>query len=139
MFEGQSEQLAKLASLGALTSVAAGILAGSLCAVAFFAGVGALLLGSGFTFRPFGAALVNRRGQRISRIRALLRAAITWSPVIAVGLLLKLGPDISDTGGWRLALEVALLLAFAAAAAWAIARPPRGIQDRIAGTWIVAR
>ncbi len=36
-----------------------------------------LLSRSGFTFRPFGAALVNARGERASRLRALRRAAVT--------------------------------------------------------------
>jgi hypothetical protein len=139
LIDVDSNQLAKVASLRAQTSLGVGLLAGTFCMVAFFAGVGALLLGSGFTFRPFGAALVNRRGQRISRIRAVIRAAITWSPVIALGFLLKLGPDITDTPGPLLALQLGLLALFAAFAAWAIARPSRGIQDRMAGTWIVPR
>ena len=139
LLDDQSEQMEKLASLGALASVGLGIFGGTFCVVALLALAGALLLGSGFTFRLFGAALVNRRGQRISRIRGLVRAAITWSPIAVVGLLLKVGPDISATSGWRLTLQAVLLLAFAACAAWAIARPSRGIQDRFAGTWIVPR
>jgi hypothetical protein len=36
-------------------------------------------------------------------------------------------------------LESVLLALMAAGAVWAIMRPSRSIQDRIAGTWIVSR
>ena len=52
---------------------------------------------------------------------------------------MKYGPDVNATSGWRLLLEWTLMAIFAAAATWAIARPSRGIQDRLAGTWIVPR
>jgi RDD family len=123
----------------ALASITVGILGGMFCMVAVFAGIGALVFGSGFTFRPFGAALVNRRGQRISRVRAFIRALIAWSPIVAIAIMLKSGPDITDTTLVPLTAQIALLAALAAGAAWSIARPSRGLQDRIAGTWVVPR
>lgn len=36
-------------------------------------------------------------------------------------------------------LQTSILLAFLAGAIWALLHPVRGIQDRIAGTWIVPR
>jgi len=131
--------LQKLMAPRALASVTVGLFGGTFVVVAVFAAVGALLFGNGFTFRPCGAALVNRKGQPISRIRALARAAIVWSPIVAIAIALKVGPEIQEASiGW-IALEVALLAVFIAAAGWAVARPSRGIQDRLAGTWIVPR
>jgi hypothetical protein len=100
--------------------------------------VGAAVTGSGFTFRPTGAALVNRRGERVSRIRALWRAAVTWSPIVFV---LALFPFSKPPGGrvYVLLMQTAVMAAMLAAALWAIARPTRGIQDRLSGTWIVPR
>src|SRR3954464_257342 len=131
--------LEKLTSMRALASVAMAILAGTFVIPAFFAVLGALIFGTGFTFRLMGAALVNRRGQPISRLRALARAVVTWLPAIVVCILLKYGPDVKDATGWRLVSEYVVMVLFAAAAGWAIARPSRALQDRIAGTWIVPR
>src|SRR5262249_6213113 len=105
----------------------------------FFSGIGAVITGSGFTFRPFGAMLVNARGKRVSRIRALWRAVVTWTPVVVTLALFALHPK---SGGGRpgvFALQAAVMAAMAAAAVWAILRPSRSIQDRLSGTWIVPR
>jgi hypothetical protein len=101
--------------------------------------VGALITGSGFTFRPFGTALVNRRGKRISRLRGLWRAAVTWSPMAVLFFCFNRGPEVTSAGNWFLALELSLVAVLAAGAAWAITRPARGLQDRLAGTWVVPR
>ena len=135
----QAEGLAKLATARAFTGIVIATLGGTFIAVAFFAGVGALVTGSGFTFRPFGTALVNRRGKRISRLRGLWRAAVTWSPTVILFFVFKRGPDITAAGNAFLALDLLLVAVLAAGAAWAILRPSRGLQDRLAGTWVVPR
>jgi hypothetical protein len=100
--------------------------------------IGAAVTGSGFTFRPFGAALVNRRGARASRFRALWRAAVTWSPIVPTLALLVFSKPPNYRVG-ILVLQSAIMIAMLAAALWAIARPSRGIQDRLSGTWMVPR
>jgi hypothetical protein len=65
--------LQKLMTPRALAALAVGLFGGTFVVVAFFGAVGALVFGNGFTFRPCGASLVNRKGQPISRIRALSR------------------------------------------------------------------
>ena len=135
----QAEGLSKLANARALAGIVAATLGGTFIAVAFFAAVGALATGSGFTFRMMGTALVNRKGKRISRVRGLWRAAVTWSPMIALFFSFKYGPDITKGGYGFLALDLAFVLMLGAGAVWAILRPSRGIQDRLAGTWIVPR
>ena len=74
--------------------VAVGIFGGTFVVVAFFARVGALLFGSGFTFRPCGASLVNRKGQPISRIRALCARRDHVGPIVAIAFAFKFGPEI---------------------------------------------
>jgi serine/threonine protein kinase len=101
--------------------------------------VGALVTGSGFALRAAGAAIVNGRGEPASRLRALWRAIVTWSPA-AVGLaLLQIGPKVQDMTVAVAAAQTLPLLLLAAGAAMAIRNPPRGWQDRLAGTWIVPR
>ncbi len=135
----QGQGLAKLANARALFGIVVATFGGTFIAIAVFAAIGALTTGSGFTFRAFGAALVNRKGTRISRVRGLWRAAVTWSPMIALFFAFKYGPDVTKGGYGFLLLDLALVVILAAGAAWAILRPTRGIQDRIAGTWIVPR
>jgi hypothetical protein len=100
--------------------------------------IGAAVTGSGFTFRPFGAALVNRRGERASRVRALWRSIVTWIPLLPVLGLFAFSktPEYRTTASLVQTLIMAGMLA---AALWSIARTPRGIQDRLSGTWIVPR
>jgi hypothetical protein len=129
----------KVSRPGVLTAISVAAMGGTFVAVALFAFAGALLTGSGFTFRPSGLILVNRRGQPVSRVRALCRAAVTWSPIVAVAVAFKLGPDIMKAGNAVLALHLALHAILIAGAIYAWLHPARGLQDRIAGTWIVPR
>ena len=69
--------LQKLMAPRALAAVAVGLFGGTFVVVAVFSVVGALLFGNGFRVSAAcGASLVNRKGQPISRVRALARAAI---------------------------------------------------------------
>jgi hypothetical protein len=128
-----------LATWAGLWLVALAAAAGSFVIPIFFAVLGALVTGSGFTFRPFGAALVNRRGQRASRFRALWRAAVTWAPMVVVLIVIKASPEPPNYRVSVLALETVLMVLIAGAAVWAVYHPSRSIQDRLAGTWIVPR
>ena len=101
--------------------------------------LGALITGSGFTFRQFGAALVNARGERASRVRALWRALVTWMPMCATLVVVKIAPEPPNHRVSLLALESALMMLAIAAAVWAVNHPARSLQDRLAGTWIVPR
>jgi hypothetical protein len=113
--------------------------AGSFVMPIFFSVLGALITGSGFTFRPFGAALVNRRGKRASRLRALWRAFVTWTPLCVTMIVVKMSPDPPNYRVDLLVLETALMAFVAGAAAWAVFHPSRSVQDRLAGTWVVPR
>ena len=113
--------------------------AGSSVLPMFLSAFGALITGSGFTFRPFGAALVNARGERASRLRALWRAALTWAPMCVTLVVVKISPKPPAYRVSLLALETLVMVLVMTAAAWAIQHPSRSLQDRLAGTWIVPR
>jgi hypothetical protein len=139
LFSAKGNGLAGLSSPAMLWAVALASASGMLLVVAPFALIGALVTGSGFTLRWFGAALVNRRGERASRLRALWRAIVTWSLACAVAMLFSK----TDTAGYVdlrvLALQTAGIALVIGAAIWTVLHPSRSIQDRLAGTWLVPR
>jgi uncharacterized RDD family membrane protein YckC len=97
--------------------------------VALFGLVNALIFGGG-VIRLLGLEFVTAEGRRASRLRVLSRTAATWAPVLIVT------PVASSTAPWL--VSSCLLLVFAGAVI-ALLNPERGIQDRLAGTWIVPR
>ena len=109
------------------------------CIVAVFGLIAAFAARGGITMRAFGAALVTADGRDASRLRALLRAAIAFSPVVIVLLTMKYGADVRQGSVTTALLFTLPLVLFAAGAFWAWRHPSRGIQDRVAGTWIVPR
>ena len=100
----------------------------------------------GLLLRLLGIAVVDRAGRQISPLRGLVRAAVAWLPVLLWGSLLLFGPttsgptrEVAEAAGWVIAAVVALMILFMAGVVWAVVRPERGIQDHIAGTWLVPR
>ncbi|MEO5823162.1 MAG: protein kinase, partial [Vicinamibacteraceae bacterium] len=110
----------------------------SLMVVALFGLVTAVTT-RGVVLRSLGFELVTGDGRRATRWRVLARAAIAWSPIL-VGLLLSTALGGLAVGLWGLMIGLGVALAIMLAGAIvAIARPSRGLQDRLAGTWIVPR
>jgi hypothetical protein len=127
-----SPPLVMLGLMALIASAGAGL-------VAVLGLIGALVTRSSFTLRALGATLVTSDGRDATRIHAVRRTIITWSPLALSWLLFKLGPPIKGTtAGWALlyTIPVAILVA---GAVWAWRHPSRGLQDRIVGTWIVPR
>jgi uncharacterized integral membrane protein len=96
--------------------------------------------------RLFGIAVVTQDGSRAGRLRTFCRSTAVWAPVWGTALLLLLLSNFIATRTFGLILfaliipfGVALLLLFVTGAIWAGLRPERGLQDRIAGTWLVPR
>jgi hypothetical protein len=117
-----------------------GLVAGGAAAfVAVLGLIGALAMRGGFTIRGFGAALVLADGRDASRMRALLRAAVAWSPLAIWYVALRLTPSAQQMTVGAALLFTTIVAILLAGAAWAWRHPSRGIQDRIAGTWIVPR
>ena len=96
--------------------------------VAIFAHVNALVFRGG-VIRVLGLELVTADGKQASRFRVLVRTAATWVPLMIVA-------PPSSPAHW---LTYPCLLMLFAGAVVAILSPERGIQDRLAGTWIVPR
>lgn len=105
----------------ALTALAAVLIAG-------LGLVWALAWRGGFWLRLFRMAVVTADGQEVSRWRAVARAAVVWSWAPA-----WLWVQMSDASSIPIA-PVTL-----AAVIFASLDPVRGVQDRIAGTWLVPR
>jgi hypothetical protein len=139
LLAGTSAQVERLNRPLALWSVLALIAAGSAAFVAVLGLIGALAVRGGFPLRAFGGALVRADGRDGSRLRGIVRALVTWSPVILFPVLITFGPPLDriTTGFAFLYTLVPVMLL--AGAVWAWRHPSRGIQDRIAGTWIVPR
>jgi hypothetical protein len=64
---------------------------------------------------------------------------VTWLPVVPALVLLQIAPKLQTPSISSLLAQTLVLAIFAAGAAWALKNPARGVQDRLAGTWIVPR
>ncbi len=139
VIEGNTAALEAMNRPLSMVGVLGLIAGGSLGFVAMLGTIGALLTGSGFTIRGFGAMLVTRQGHPATRWRALVRALITWSPLVIWFVIMKFAGKAEDTTP-AVAVSFTLFVGvFLAGALYAWRHPARGIQDRIAGTWIVPR
>jgi len=139
LIANQTAGLAAFSRPVVLWTVLAVIAGGALAFVAGLGLLGSLICRGGFTLRGFGAALVLADGRDASRLRALLRAVVAWSPLLVWFAALRMAPPVQrSTAAIALAYTTAILL-LAAGAIWAWLHPSRGIQDRAAGTWIVPR
>ena len=121
--------------ISSVTGMALGLVL--LCALA-----SSVLVPGGVAGRALGLAVVNRRGVEIGRVRSLARALMAWLPGIVWFGYLATAPKIQRVvpAPESPLLAVTLtLVALGIGAAWAIARPERGLHDRMAGTWVVPR
>jgi hypothetical protein len=123
----------------------------------------ALVSRGGIALRLIGAAVVTRNGLPAAGARARLRAALSWAPVLAAAAalfaghspLLTLTPPASQFYAvrvvqflpvffpsapslviTRVAIITVALGVFAIGVIAAVVDPERGLQDRLAGTWL---
>lgn len=121
---------------------------------AFFFIVCAGVLGSlaAFVFRGglllqlFGIAVVSKDGVRASRFRAFWRSFVAWLPgflgafACCVGMVSYSSEKVPESVPLALLLVGLVLIALmVAGAVWSVANPSRGLQDKIAGTYLVPR
>ena len=107
----------------------------------FFSIVSSIAVPGGVATRLIGIAVVTRDGNEIGRLRSLARTLIAWGPILP-WLVLVPNPIVMGFGPASPAPVLAISLAFGgmiAGVVWAIAAADRGLQDRIAGTWVVPR
>jgi hypothetical protein len=90
----------------------------------------AFLWRGGFWFTTLGMALVTSDGREVSRVRAAARALIVWSwvPVQVAALL----------NGWT-AVLLTTAIGKGVGLLWSVRHPSRGLQDRLAQTYLVPR
>ena len=82
----------------------------------------------GFWLSALGVAVVTPDGREASRWQAAARAVVAWSWVPITAIVRAYGGPFH----WVLGIVGAL-------AAFAVAVPPRGVQDRVTGTYLVPR
>jgi hypothetical protein len=133
--ERQARILSRLPAVAPAAAVAAG-----LACAAFFGILVAAPLRGGLSFRIAGLAVVDTAGRPAGRARALWRSLVAWAPAIvvcAVGfqILVDVMRD-RPVSWWPVAVSMAIALA---GTAFAILRPSRGLQDRLAGTFVTPR
>ncbi len=99
----------------------------------------AALATRGVMLRLLGFEIVTADGRLAPRWRVLARTAIAWSPILvpllATGVIEGVGAHLPD----MIPVFAVALAVQCAGAIVAIAQPARGLQDRLAGTWIVPR
>ena len=91
---------------------------------------------------------MSASGYEASRFRAFVRAAIAWTPAVLLGSALDLNalPDpsaaVSPLDWFPLPTLVVFVLASAilvVGIVWMARDPARGLQDRLAGTYLVPK
>ena len=83
-----------------------------------------------------GLAVVDGSGEEVSRLRGFLRALVAWAPVAVPYVWLPDTPAVPPMFWWSVAVGGAIFLT---GATWAALHPQRGLQDHIAGTYLVPR
>jgi hypothetical protein len=84
----------------------------------------------------WGIAVATTGGGQVSRVRALGRTIVAWLPIFAGGAVVVRGGMLPADEALVTILAVSLWIG---CALYAIARPARGVQDLVAGTWLVPR
>jgi eukaryotic-like serine/threonine-protein kinase len=103
-----------------------------------------LIFRQAMILRPFGMAVVTRRGSEASRLRLFWRAIVAWLPLFVglpfIGALaFSSSADYGDYGYIFLGILLVIVLAWLGAAILALIWPNRGVADRLSGTTLVPR
>ncbi|MBN2506840.1 MAG: protein kinase [Verrucomicrobia bacterium] len=109
--------------------------AGLLVYVGFPALACALLFRGGLVLWALGVVIVRSDGGRASRLRVFWRALIAWSPVALAPVWLAMLITVAEP----FASAVLATVLVGSLAVLSLAFPDRGLQDRLAGTWLVPR
>jgi hypothetical protein len=100
----------------------------------------AALLRGGIAIRVAGIEVQDGRGEPASALRCSIRALVAWSPALFLMLMTPIWLAMRPDGGTVAILSTAASVAAGTfGIAYAIAHPTRGLQDRIAGTYLVPR
>jgi hypothetical protein len=108
----------------------------ALVTVCLLSAAGAFLTRGGVSLHLWGIAVTDLTGRHISRLHALWRAVVAASPLLGAAAVV-LGAPLS--GAYGVSVAAAGVGLWLCGVVYAVAVPDRGIQDRIAGTWLVPR
>jgi uncharacterized RDD family membrane protein YckC len=134
----EQEKATRTASARGLLSIATIFAAGATIVMAVVGLLSALLFRGGLLLRLLGIAVASKDGPA-TRLRAFWRALIAWSPAALAGVaLIMSSPEPASQTAWLL-VELVSLGLFVVGVAYAVRHPQRGLQDRLAGTWLVPR
>jgi uncharacterized RDD family membrane protein YckC len=100
---------------------------GGLVLMAVFSLLAVLLFRRGPMFRVLGVEVVTRNGLPAGRWLIFVRAMVTWLPLLVLFIPIPYSHN----------LRPVLLVPFLGGAIYAVLHPERGLQDRLAGTWLV--
>jgi hypothetical protein len=106
--------------------------------VLLFSVVSSIAVPGGVATRSIGLAVVTQDGKEIGRWRSLARTLIAWLPMLVSSLLMPALISQGKAPAFLVSVGLALV-AMIAGVVWTIAAADRGLQDRIAGTWVVPR
>ena len=99
----------------------------------------ALVFRGGVLLQLFRIAVVSKNGTRASRLRTFWRSCLAWSPwllVMPIPFFTERPESIFDP---QCLVPLLLVTLFVVGAVRSVANPERGLQDRIAGTYLVPR
>ena len=96
----------------------------------------ALIARGGLLALAVGASVVANSGSRASRLHVALRAIVAWTPICVISFLCGhlLEPPLGSNGALAVGALISMLLVISSCAL-----KGRGLQDRIAGTWLVPK
>ena len=136
--QAEREKARRSASTRGLLSIAAFFAAGGTVFMAVIGLLSALFFRGGLLLRLLGIAVASKDGPA-TRPRAFWRALVAWSPAVLSGVALAMGsPGPASRTAWLL-IELVSLGLLVVGVAYAIRHPSRGLQDHLAGTWLVPR
>ena len=116
------------------------MIAGWLVVAAVIGPLTAVVFRGGLLLRLLGVAVATGRGREASRLRIAGRALVAWLPaIIGAGLGFHAYLTPSAPGPSIPVLFWTAVAVLVGGAAYALVRPHRGVQDRIAGTALVPR
>ena len=98
--------------------------------------VGALISRGGLLMRNGGLVFVTRDGCLAPRWRVFVRNLVMWAPLVFSPWLV-MAEDVS--AAVRMTVGLAATAVYGAGVVIALKNPARGLQDRLAGTWMVPK
>jgi hypothetical protein len=96
--------------------------------------IAAIIFRTGLVLLACGMVVGHQDGRRASRWRTLSRSVVAWVPALSAPLIFGLFKPLGTAPA--VAIAGVLLVGLTVLSIWL---PRRSLQDRISGTWLIAR